>query len=1472
MNEFELRIKQALEKVAYKHTPSDEELERVKTSAINTPKLRINRLAAIAACLTFVILIAAVAGILLKGGNLDPGNNSSKTHSGATNNDSSENSSSEGSEVITGSTFAERHPELAAFPEGYRFISRLDIYAYSGFEKDLAGKEAANLFEEMLSPANSIYMGDITPEDIGFIDFSIELKKAGSPTYKLSFYINGYFVYKSENDNGTYNEWYYNPDYENNHPFIFISRHPDLAALPAGYDLDYYVLGNKADDLPVKDILAGQGKAKLYENIFAPEASLYIGDKQPVVISTELYYTIRLNRQDSPDYTFTYYILDNVFCYEYEIDGTKHTEWYYNPNQFSQRSLSYISYHPDLKTLPEGFKLSYGTKKTNLTEAGEDAEELYDSMITPNKSYLTGTPAVGLSIYYYITISGGSEKYEFTVYNEGYFKITYESNGKTLEEWYRNPYNDYRISLLSLHPVLTTLKGGTTFSIVEPFGEKRVITPDRSDAPVMYDEVFMPDKWYLADESTLPDLTGINYVTVIIGDYSAKIYANRYMLLNGEEWYYCKTSYNPVTSSAPLKSCYPNLESLEGLNFPVDFVNTASYSNIDEVMPLYWEIITRNGEVEVQNLSVNTLFSGTWDKYIMFNIAGRYNIYLYSNLYVRIDETDNGIVTDSKFFYKASALDDINDPGNDLAIVSEMGKDNFNMVIVYQKLWIPSGVNQSPKMVIDETKPAVVYIKGKKYILDNKYNDNTSDEYVTIPGTGYNQKCNYRAVVKIDGESYAYLYASTACYDCGLQLWYPVSLKDVKRWNESEETPDFIKNGIAIINGREYPVIEVHNLTEGDYYVTYHGVEYKCDQEAVLFDGEKYLVYPFHHLTPYVDDGFPVADVCIRTFKSKTTTLPNIDMRADILENVRFVYGVYFDSKLVYLISEPEIIDGRYYYYIYSHFVYNGQDLGTIRGGYEIPGGISSVVAIDSDTIHITDNADGLSPISTVWEVQDTGQDGLSDLEKVYSEINGNTFARYHPDKLDLKGYALRWSDEKDMFHCITGSYRDQIYSLIIDNGQIERVNNPASVDLTNVRSDVFEASADGLFDVHYMIITVYENGYLKYDTSIPGDAEKTFELYYNPKGYDLDKLFDPALESGNINGALITEHPEIDDVMAVHYKATVLKMYGSEEGAEISYSGYLAELIYKSVIGDGEYSRLDIDGKNLGDCYHMKLVMEEHTCEVMVYDDVLAYRTGNNSGWEYYKRPYLINCVGYILEYVNTFVKEKNASFEIEGVPITYKAEFDNNYAFAIAEVKKTDDSTYYDIFHTGDGGKTWTMIRSDLAVDGYIQCYKAIGKETLLFLTPNYDDDGSTLFYCMGTDGSFMNLREIERLASILTDGLMNRKTDDVEDILSEILLIRFQSAINGSESYRTVAHSAFSEMLQYAPYIRYAGYNGVDFKNGSWDVVFCYHDDLYPWITLKAGLTISYDFEKGKFIITEIYSLNKTLYNEYIAKLGY
>ena len=64
-----------------------------------------------------------------------------------------------------------------------------------------------------------------------------------------------------------------------------------------------------------------------------------------------------------------------------------------------------------------------------------------------------------------------------------------------------------------------------------------------------------------------------------------------------------------------------------------------------------------------------------------------------------------------------------------------------------------------------------------------------------------------------------------------------------------------------------------------------------------------------------------MADVCIRTFKSKTTTLPNIDMRADILENVRFVYGVYFDSKLVYLISEPEIIDGRYYYYIYSHFV-----------------------------------------------------------------------------------------------------------------------------------------------------------------------------------------------------------------------------------------------------------------------------------------------------------------------------------------------------------------------------------------------------------------------------------------------------------------------------------------------------------------------------------------------------------------------
>ncbi|MDD4124231.1 MAG: hypothetical protein PHW77_00685, partial [Eubacteriales bacterium] len=68
MNELESALKEALEKEASKHTQSEAELTLVKTAADEKPKYKFNRFYAVAACLTFTILAAAIIGIILTAG------------------------------------------------------------------------------------------------------------------------------------------------------------------------------------------------------------------------------------------------------------------------------------------------------------------------------------------------------------------------------------------------------------------------------------------------------------------------------------------------------------------------------------------------------------------------------------------------------------------------------------------------------------------------------------------------------------------------------------------------------------------------------------------------------------------------------------------------------------------------------------------------------------------------------------------------------------------------------------------------------------------------------------------------------------------------------------------------------------------------------------------------------------------------------------------------------------------------------------------------------------------------------------------------------------------------------------------------------------------------------------------------------------------------------------------------------------
>jgi hypothetical protein len=175
---------------------------------------------------------------------------------------------------------------------------------------------------------------------------------------------------------------------------------------------------------------------------------------------------------------------------------------------------------------------------------------------------------------------------------------------------------------------------------------------------------------------------------------------------------------------------------------------------------------------------------------------------------------------------------------------------------------------------------------------------------------------------------------------------------------------------------------------------------------------------------------------------------------------------------------------------------------------------------------------------------------------EIVARAEGDTFAEAHPDKIDIAGYNIIWHDDTGNMRAIRGSQLKIYYWKIIDGGSIAKIDNTTIIP-DGVKSVDFTVCADGTDDEDLMRMKIYENGYIKYYTGTYLFNNDCFELYYNPKGYDLDKLFmNSSGNSGNDSVYLYKTHPEILEEGSLG-EMTVTRFTDGVGGTTDSYPGF---------------------------------------------------------------------------------------------------------------------------------------------------------------------------------------------------------------------------------------------------------------------------------------------------------------------------
>ncbi|NCA68281.1 MAG: hypothetical protein EOM87_09510, partial [Clostridia bacterium] len=423
-----------------------------------------------------------------------------------------------------------------------------------------------------------------------------------------------------------------------------------------------------------------------------------------------------------------------------------------------------------------------------------------------------------------------------------------------------------------------------------------------------------------------------------------------------------------------------------------------------------------------------------------------------------------------------------------MTIITESGKDGFNMAI-FGGYWERA------------------YIAGVPYEINEYYFNDDEIPTVTVPGLDYIGVCNRKLVIIKDGICYEYSYAdngsyeSNPCYENGYEKWYPICISEeyVTSWDAEPETYNQVMK-YAFIDDKAYDIIAHNDSTDGEYYLTFRGVKYLCDKEVVINKDGVFYVYPYCSTADSNGNYFywPAAKTYSRMINVETVYDFNINETAD---GVQYGYEVSFDEDHAFRVSKPEVREGKYYYTIAYHDN-KTKSWKIIAKDINIPGGIFSLRTSGPDSFEITDNGNSLSSVTFVWKVDNTGN-----VTKVYAISSGDTFAEAHPDKIETIYYDIFWYDDNSEIQCLSGSRKNMTYNEMICGGNIKRVDS-STVIPHDVRSQFFTVCIQDPDNFCLMRIEIFKNGYLKYYTNTSRWVSSYYELYYNPEGYDLDKLF----------------------------------------------------------------------------------------------------------------------------------------------------------------------------------------------------------------------------------------------------------------------------------------------------------------------------------------------------------------------------
>lgn len=850
-------------------------------------------------------------------------------------------------------------------------------------------------------------------------------------------------------------------------------------------------------------------------------------------------------------------------------------------------------------------------------------------------------------------------------------------------------------TLIERHPELESLPEGAIFSYKPDFGSKQEVSYTGEQAVSAYDFLIKPQVWQYRNKNAASEVKNARAITFTVGSHTMTVYDNNFMCLDGSEWYFIN-DISLIDKTVTLKDNHPGLVPGGGQTFAIAAQGLGQYDNMAKLADFIWEIVAENALVYKADPVGYALIFTESDGYVRFDITGKesYTAFVYGNGIIRIDfkgKTD--------YYSKGTGcdLDWI------LTIITKIGRENFYMQIDranYKK---------------------VIYIAGVcyEYIFSNVFEIFDYEPVAEIKEIGYSSICGLTYDLDVGDTCYSYPFASVTCYSSGGERWYPVcSDKNyVNSWDLASEAKNFYYtpaygDSSVRINGIYYKEVIPMDLTEGEYYVTFRGIKYKCDTLLyVLIDGV-YYVYPCSMQVHYTGgpDYDPVADDYIRVYKPEIITAPNVDITID---DVKYFYSTNFDGMPVFLVSKPEVKGGIHYYTL-LYYNKSTQKYVVVNKDLAIPGGIASIVLSSNYTIEITDNDDKSLPVTTVWRINGSGK-----VTKLNTTKNGSTYAEIHPDKLDITGYIMVYYAKKGITHEIRGSAMTQIYASVIEGGRLAKAD--ASVVIPDnipwvtfmVRLEVDDMMY-GYPIMNIIYMTVYENGYVKFHMS--DLLNSNYELYYNPKGYDLEKLFNA--EEYQSETYFKNIHPKIvQNAQTNKLKIIPVKVPGAMENYVKSYEGYLALVLYNTMIGDGTLVKANIDGKNLGDYYEFNCSLNNLSFNIRAYDNVLACKE-ENGDWQYYNwtglAEYLTNL---FLNDISLYISEENTSFEIKGVKIAYEVWYDKQNGFAISSADGSIETGHYHVFHTSDGGKTWTEIYDDLEVTGYIQCLKAVDPQTLVY-----------------------------------------------------------------------------------------------------------------------------------------------------------